>query len=88
MGDRFPSNSNFMRDHVQAAVAIRREGKTRLNVVGREVREIVQHFGNGHAAAQIIEHVGYRDAGSADAGFAAANARIDADALSVVHAAT
>lgn len=75
-----------MRNDVQATVAVRSEGKTSLNVLSSKVGEISEHFGNCHAPTQVIENVGYRDAGPADARFSAADARIDRDALSVIHA--
>ena len=74
-----------MRDDVQAAVPVCGERKARLNVVGGEVGEIVQHLGNGHATTEIIEHIGHRDPCATDAGLAAADARVDGDALKVVH---
>lgn len=74
-----------MRHDVQAAVPVRGERKARLNVVGGEVGKIVQHLGNGHAPAEIIEHIGHGDARAADAGLPAADARINGDALAVVH---
>ena len=74
-----------MRNDVQAAVTVCGERKTRLDVVGREIGKVVQYLGNGHATAEVIEHVGHRDACPTDAGLAAADARIDRDALKVVH---
>ena len=85
LGERFSSKSNFMRDDVQAAVTVCGERKARLDVVGGEVGKVIEHLGNGHAATEIIENVGHGDARAADAGLAAADARINRDAFSVVH---
>jgi len=74
-----------MRNDVQTAVTIRGERKARLNVVGGEVRKIVQYLGNGHTAAEIVENVGYRDARAANARLAAADTRVDGDPLTVIH---
>ena len=74
-----------MRDDVQAAVAIGREGETSPDVVRGEVGEIVENLGDGHAAAEVIEHVGHRDAGAPDAGFAAADGGVNGDAFAVIH---
>src|SRR5215210_5318706 len=68
LGERISSKSNFMRDDVQAAVTVCGERKARLNVVGGEVGKVVQHLGDGHAAAEIIENVGHRDACASDTG--------------------
>ena len=74
-----------MRDDVHAAVTVCGERKARLNVVGGEVGEIVQHLGDAHAAAEIIENIGHSDARPADARLATADSRVNRDALSVIH---
>ena len=85
LGERFSSKSNFMRHDVQTAITVRGKCEARLNVVGSEVRKILQHLGNGHAATEIVENVGYRDTCAADAGFATADTRVDGNPLSVIH---
>ena len=74
-----------MRKDVQAAITVSGERKAGLNVVEGHVREIVQHLGNGHTAPKIIKNVGYSNARAADAWLTAADARVDGDALAVVH---
>lgn len=77
-----------MRDNVQTAVTVGGERKARLNIVSGEVGEIVKHFGNGHAATEVIENVRHGDARATDAGLAAADARVNRDAFPVVHVET
>lgn len=77
--------SSFMRNDIKAAVAISSEGKACLNVVSGEVGKIVQHLRNGHATAEIIEHVSHGDTGAADVGLAATVARGDYDSLAIIH---
>ncbi len=74
-----------MRDDILAAVTVCGEREARLEVVVGEVGKIIEHLGNGHPTAKIIEHIGHGDARAADARFAAADARINGDALAVIH---
>lgn len=74
-----------MRDDVQAAVAVRGEGKARLDVLRGEIGEIIQHLRHRHAAAEIVEDIRHRDSRAANARFAAADARIDRDAFPILH---
>ena len=72
----------------QTTVTVGSKRKARLDVVGREVGEIIEHFGNGHAATEVVENVGDRDPRPANTGLPAANARINGDSFPVVHAAS
>lgn len=74
-----------MRDYGQTTIAISRKREARLNVPGGEIRKVVEHFGDGHAAAKIIKNIGYRDACSADAGLPAADAWVNRNALPIIH---
>ncbi len=75
-----------MRNDIQTAVTVCGERKARLNVVGGEVRKVIEHLGNGHATTEITENVCHGDARASDTRLAAADAWIDRDALAVVHA--
>src|SRR5438067_1934919 len=88
LGERFSSKSSFMRNDIQASVPVCGKSEARLDVVGCEVRKIVEHFRYGHAAAEIIENISDGNARASDARLAAANARINGDALAVVHGDT
>lgn len=85
LGDKFSSKSNFMGDDVQTAVTVCGECKARLNVVGSDVRKIVQDLRNSHSATEIIEDVGNRDASTTDAGLSATDAWVDGDTLPIIH---
>jgi hypothetical protein len=66
-----------MRKNSQTTVAIGREREAGLDVFRGEVREIVEHFSDGHASAQVIEDIGDGDARTPNTGFPAADRRID-----------
>lgn len=85
MGERFSSKSSFIRNYRQTPFAIRRKSEARLNVFRRQIREIIQHFRHAHSSAEVIKDICHRDARPPDAGFAAADARVNCDAISVVH---
>lgn len=72
------------RDH-RTLLARGGESETRLNILRREIRKIVQHLGDAHAAAQITQHIADGDARAFDARLAAANARVNRDAVSIIH---
>ncbi len=74
-----------MRNDVHAAISVCGKGKARLNVVCCEIRKIIKHLGNGHTASEIIKDVGYGNARSADTGLSAADHRVNADSLAIVH---
>ena len=72
------------RNH-RALLARGGESKTRLNVFRREIGKIVQHLGDAHAAAQITKHIADGDARAFDARLAAADSRVNCDAVSIIH---
>src|SRR6266481_6426958 len=84
-GERFSSNSSFMRYHVQTALTIGGEGEARPNVFGRKVGKIVQDLRNGHPAAEIIKYVGDRNARAANTRLSAPDARVNRNSFSVIH---
>ncbi len=57
------------------------EAQAGSDVVGLEIRKLLQHLFTGKAACEQIQHVGYTDAHPADAGPATALLRIDGDSL-------
>jgi len=74
-----------MRDDVQTAVTISGERKAGLNVLGGEIRKVVQYFGDGHAASEIVKNVGNGDTRAPNARFPAANARVNRNPFSIIH---
>ena len=84
-GERFSSKSSFIGQNGQAPVSISGKGKARLDVLRRQIREIVQDGGDGHSAPEVVEDIGDGNACPPNAGLATANARVDGDALSIVH---
>ncbi len=54
-----------------------------LDVLGGPVGKVIQNFGDRHPTRQVIEHVGNGNPGATHAGFAAANLRMDGDALPI-----
>lgn len=46
-----------MRHNVQAPITVCGKRETRLNIINREVREVVQNFRDRHTAAKVIEHM-------------------------------
>jgi [ribosomal protein S5]-alanine N-acetyltransferase len=69
----------------QAAITVGCEGETGLNVLGSQVWEIIQDLSDAHATTKVIENVSHRDSSTTNAGFAAANSRINADVLEIIH---
>jgi hypothetical protein len=76
----------MLRQRSKFALAVGSKCQTRLDVLGREIREVRQNLRFTHAAGEIFEHVRYRHSHSANYRFAAALARFDCDDLAVVHA--
>lgn len=74
-----------MQKHVRPAVAVRNKGKAAADVGGGEVGEVGEQRVHRHAAPEVVEGVQYGDAGATHAGLAAADARVDGDALAVDH---
>ena len=74
-----------MRDDHQASITVSSKRKAGLDVARCQIGKVGQHLRYSHAAPQIIKHIRDRDAGASDAWLAAPDARVDDDALAVVH---
>lgn len=85
MGERFSSNSSFIRDDVQATITIRRESKACLDIVGGQVREIIKDLHHRHTATEVIKNIRHSNPCAANTGFPAADKGVDSDAITVVH---
>ncbi len=77
-----------MRDDRETPIAVGSERKTRLNILSGQIGKIVQDFGDRHSTPKIVEHVRDCDARTTDAGLAAANPRVDHNAVPVIHRLT
>ena len=66
----------------ESAFAFSGEGQARAYIVDGQVGEVGEDFLKGHAAGQILKHIGNSDAHAADARFAAPLARAEACSLS------
>ena len=85
MGERFSSKSSFIRINSQTTFAVSSKGKAGPDVFGSQVREIVENFLNGHPSAEIIKNIRHGYTCTAYTRFAASNARINCDAISIIH---
>jgi hypothetical protein len=86
LGERFSSKSSFMRNEGYTTVLLSSEREACLDIVSHQIGEVIEHLGNAHTAAQVVEDIGDSDASPPNAGFPTPNARINGDALSVIHA--
>src|SRR5450756_1538991 len=86
LGERFSSKSSFMRSKGYTPVLLGCERETCLHIISHQIGKVSEHFGNAHTAAQVVKDIGNSDARAPNAGFPTPNARINGDALSVIHA--
>ena len=70
-----PSQRSGYSEFAEALLTLSGIAQNSLNVGGLQIREISQDVGLAHAAGEILEHIGNRDARSGQARFAAAHAR-------------
>src|SRR5947207_299448 len=85
-GERFWSNSSFICGQGrQSPLAVGGERQASAATFGSEIGKLRENLLLGHPARQVLQHVRYGHAHAADAGLAAALARLDCDDLSVVH---
>src|SRR5438105_2451299 len=67
------------------ALAIRRKRITSLDIVGREIREILKNLLFGHASGEVAEDVINSDPHATDTGLAAAFPRLNRDDVLIPH---